>query len=210
MSEELFQNQYRVSSARAGWHDYNGGMYFVTICTKGKEHSFGIIMNGDVNHFCRDGARPVSTKGPTMILSRIGEYAEEQIRKVTFHYPYAEIPLWVIMPNHIHAVVIIDGKKTPHDKRIIDYVQAKNVETFHETSLQESIRIATKMQSWLSVVIRLFKQSVTRYANKNNIPFAWQPRFYDRIIRNTNEMNNIAKYIEENVAKWAYDEFYGQ
>ena len=199
MSEELFQNQYRVSSARAGWHDYNGGMYFVTICTKDKEYYFGKIVDGDVNHFCRDRARSVSTKGPTMILSRIGEYAEEQIRKVTFHYPYAEIPLWVIMPNHIHAVVIIDGKKTPHERRMI-------VETGRAPSLQKT----DDMKGWLSITMGGLKSSITKFANKNNIPFAWQPRFYDRIIRNTNEMNNIAKYIEENVAKWACDEFYGQ
>ena len=195
MSDELFQNQYRISSARAGWHDYNGGMYFVTICTKGKEHYFGKIMNGDVNHFCRDVARPVSTKGPTMILSRIGEYAEEQFRNVTLHYPYAEIPLWVIMPNHIHTVVIIDEKKTPYERRMI-------VETGRAPSLQKT----DDMKGWLSITMGGLKSSITKFANKNNIPFAWQPRFYDRIIRNTNEMNSIAKYIEENVAKWAYDE----
>ena len=50
------------------------------------------------------------------------------------------------------------------------------------------------------------KSSITKFANKNNIPFAWQSRFYDRIIRDTDEMNNIAQYIEENVVKWAYDE----
>ena len=188
MCEEIFQNKYRISSARADWHDYNGGMYFVTICTKGKEHYFGEIF------------------GEKMHLTVIGRYAQECIRQISQHHPYAEIPLWVIMPNHIHAVVIIDGKKTPHNKRIIDRLPGKNVETFHETSLQKSTRKATQMQSWLSVVIRQYKQSVTRFANRNNISFAWQARFYDRIIRNTDEMNNIAKYIEENVAKWAYDE----
>ena len=60
----------------------------------------------------------------------------------------------------------------------------------------------------LSVVIRGIKSAVTKYANENGIPFEWQSRFHDRILRNTEEMNGIAKYIEENVAKWHYDEFY--
>ena len=64
------------------------------------------------------------------------------------------------------------------------------------------------MQSWLSVIVRQFKQSVTRYANANSISFAWQTRFHDRIIRDCDEMNRIAEYIENNVARWESDEFH--
>ena len=188
MSTEKFHNKYRVPSARAPWHDYSGGKYFVTICTKKMEHYFGKILDGK------------------MYLSALGKYADEQLRDVSSHYPYAEIPLWVVMPNHIHAVVIIDGDKTPHEKRIVEPSPVV-VETFPETSLhsereQTPISRATIMQSWLSVVVRQFKQSVTRYANQNAIPFAWQPRFHDRIIRTVDAMNCIAHYIENNVAKW--------
>lgn len=63
-------------------------------------------------------------------------------------------------------------------------------------------------QGRLSTMIGGFKQSVTRYARQNNIPFAWQTRFHDHIIRDTDEMNRIAKYIENNVAKWEYDELF--
>ncbi|MBP5135822.1 MAG: hypothetical protein ILP23_00650, partial [Paludibacteraceae bacterium] len=80
---------------------------------------------------------------------------------------------------------------------------------FIETSLQpQPIKIATQMQSWLSVVVRQFKQSVTRYANANALSFAWQTRFHDHIIRDRDEMNGIAKYIEDNVARWESDEFH--
>ena len=190
MSTEKFHNKYRVPSARAAWHDYSGGKYFITISTKNKEHFFGEILDG------------------VMRMSALGKYADEQLRGVSSHYPYAEIPLWVVMPNHIHAVVIIDGDKTPHEKRNC----TAPVETFHETSLQSGreqtpISRATQMQSWLSVVVRQFKQSVTRFANQNTIPFAWQPLFHDRIIRTTDEINRVAYYIENNVAQWQCDEF---
>ncbi|MCQ2605507.1 MAG: hypothetical protein MJ204_03060 [Bacteroidales bacterium] len=46
-----------------------------------------------------------------MILLPIGQYAHKQFVNVKTHYPYAEIPLFVVMPNHIHAIVIIDGEK---------------------------------------------------------------------------------------------------
>ena len=91
MSDDRWQNNYRIASARAIWHDYNGGSYFITICTKDREHFFGEILDGE------------------MVLSDIGKYADEQFKNVTSHYPYAEIPLWTIMPNHLHAVGVISA-----------------------------------------------------------------------------------------------------
>ena len=143
-----------------------------------------------------------------MLLSEIGAHTQKCIEGITQHNPYAEIPLYVVMPNHLHLVVIIDYDKTPHDKRVVDVVTSK--ETFQETSLQKKppIERATEMQSWLSVVIRQFKQSITRFANENNIQFAWQTRFHDHIIRDNDEMNGIANYIENNVINWKEDKFY--
>ena len=108
MQDKLFHNHYRIQSARAAWHAYNGGMYFVTICTKNREHYFGEIENEEM-HF-----------------SKIGEYAQICIQYNREHHPYSEIPLWVVMPNHIHAIVVIDGDKIPHDKRIIKTMNYRN------------------------------------------------------------------------------------
>lgn len=57
-------------------------------------------------------------------------------------------------------------------------------------------------QSWLSVCIGSIKSAVTKYANQNNISFAWQTRYNDHIIRNQNEMNRIAQYIKNNPIVW--------
>ena len=58
------------------------------------------------------------------------------------------------------------------------------------------------MQGWLSVTVGGLKRAITHFAKQNHIPFAWQTRFYDRIIRNTDELNRIAQYIENNVENW--------
>jgi REP element-mobilizing transposase RayT len=58
----------------------------------------------------------------------------------------------------------------------------------------------------LGAVIRSFKSSVKRYANNNQIEFAWQPRFYDHIIRDEKSLNNIRAYIENNPIGWNQDE----
>lgn len=67
------------------------------------------------------------------------------------------------------------------------------------------VRISN-LQGWLSVVVGGIKSSITRYANEKNITFAWQSRFYDRIVRDQNELNRIAEYVENNVANWQIDE----
>ena len=88
---DKFQNKYRIPSARAAWHKYDGGVYFVTICTAGRVHYLGEIADG------------------TMQLSDIGNIAKDCFAQISVYYPYAEIPLFTIMPNHIHAIVIING-----------------------------------------------------------------------------------------------------
>ena len=123
MSDLKFKDKYRIPSARATWHDYDGGTYFITICTKYREHDFGEIEDGK------------------MILSEIGAHTQKCIEGITHHNPYAEIPLYTIMPNHLHLIVVIDYDKTPHDKRTVDIVtmpvshnETMAKETFPETS----------------------------------------------------------------------------
>ena len=189
MLDEKFMNKYRIASARAQWHDYNGGEYFVTICTHGKKHYFGEIWGGQMN------------------LSEIGNYANNVIQIISTHNHYAEIPLYVIMPNHIHLIVIIDGggncRDVPWREKCCRDVPWRVSTDGKNTTMQD----ICNRQGKLSTAIGGMKQSITRFARKHNIPFAWQPRFHDHIIRDTNEMNNIADYIENNVAKWQNDKF---
>ena len=180
MSEERFQNLYRIPSARAKWHDYNGGMYFITLCTQNREHFFGEIQNG------------------VMHLTEIGKYTQDCVQDIPSHNPYAEVPLFVIMPNHIHLVVTIDGG----DCRDVPW----RVSTDGKDKIMQEI---SNRQGKLSTTIGGMKQAITRFARHHNLSFAWQPRFHDHIIRGNKDMNKIADYIENNVAKWEYDKFYG-
>ena len=162
-------------------YNYADGEYFVTICTQNREHYFGKIENGE------------------MQLTEIGKYLETQIEKINEHYPYAEIPLYAIMPNHLHLIVLIDGEATTTDRRDA----ARHV----PTSTRENMQQTANKQGWLSVAIGGMKAAVTRFARQNNIEFAWQPRFYERIIRNHIELNHLADYIEQNPYNWGNDEY---
>ena len=183
MSSDLFRNKYRIPSARATWHDYNGGAYFVTICTRDMEHYFGEIVSGEMN------------------MTEIGEYVQQCIKNIPQHSTYANVPAFVVMPNHVHLIVIIDDENADSICRDVPW----RVSTFGKNETMQTI---ANQQGRLSTMIGGFKQSVTRYANANSISFAWQTRFHDRIIRDHDEMNRIAEYIENNVARWESDEFH--
>jgi REP element-mobilizing transposase RayT len=197
MSEDKYKNRYRIPSARAAWHDYMGGAYFVTICTKDREFYFGKIENNEVH------------------LSEIGRYADEQFRDVSSNYPYAVIPSYVVMPNHIHAIVIIDD----HYDVCRDAIHRVS-ETIHRVSESEMQMVPTQdrggitgrsnpmLYQSLGTVIRGLKARVTHYANEKGLDFAWQSRFHDRIIRDQKDMNETALYVDNNVAKWPEDEMH--
>ncbi|MGB4206181.1 MAG: hypothetical protein WBJ84_11275 [Bacteroidales bacterium] len=195
---KTFQNKYRIPSTRAPWHGYDGGIYFVTVCTNGMEHYFGTI--DDV---------------PQMNLSEIGRYAHEIYSRCNEFYPYAEIPLYVVMPNHIHAVVFIDANDDVLTRR--DAINRVSTTGETETSnTGNEIKQPGGITGWhnpmlkksLGTVMRGLHARITRHANKNGIPFAWQRRFHDRIVRDQDELNRIATYIENNVANWHLDKYY--
>ncbi|MBQ1654617.1 MAG: hypothetical protein II575_04060 [Bacteroidales bacterium] len=172
---------YRSETRRVDWHKYNGGEYFVTICTKDRVHYFGEIANGE------------------MQLSAIGQYTHEQFMNVATHYPYAQIPLWIVMPDHIHAIVIIDGNAV-----VADCNDAINRIATTGTATAGGITgIHNPMISkCLGTIIRGTKARISHWAHQNNLSFGWQSNYHEHIIRDQNEMNRIADYIYENPQKW--------
>lgn len=90
----LFHGKYRVESARLKGYDYAlPGCYFVTICTKNREHFFGGIKNGIIR------------------FSEIGKIAEKFWREIPEHFPYAQLDEFVVMPNHVHGIIQIMSRE---------------------------------------------------------------------------------------------------
>lgn len=183
MDSSKFQNKYRIPSARLSWHDYRAGEYFVTICTREMIPYFGKVENGE------------------MILSEIGKLANQNLKDISNHYPYCEIPLHVVMPNHIHLVAFIDDVETVRAPSL-------RMDRWKNEKVDKKMQQISRQKGLLSVAVGGFKSAITRYANQNEIPFAWQTRFHERVIRNQDELNRIAEYIENNVALWQADCYY--
>lgn len=181
---EKYLNKYRIPSARANWHDYNGGIYFVTICTKYRKHYFGEIV-----------VETPRCDVSTMRLSEIGRFTDECIRKMDSLHADISVPLYQIMPDHIHLIVVVrESVGTP----TIVGTSHRGVSTGNE-----SMRNIANQCGRLSHVISQFKSAVTKYTRQCGCEFAWQTRFHDRIVRNQDELDRISYYIEKNVENWS-------
>ncbi len=162
-----FNNKYRIPSARLECWDYGAdAIYFVTICTNDRTHYFGEIEND------------------SMHLNAAGLIANQCWLDIPKYFPYVILDAHIVMPNHVHGIVIIDNKlDIPDDDR-----------------------------KWkpgtLGVIINQYKRIVTINARKTNPDFKWQTRFHDHIVRNDQSFQTIQEYIQENPLRWVDDMFY--
>lgn len=196
-----YKNKYRVPSARAQWWDYGrAGAYFITICTEGRRHYFGAIS--------ADG---------TQQLSHIGIIADVFWHEIPHHARRVELGAFVVMPNHVHGILILhhednigdvnkmevkDAVETPP---LIDpFVVKNNPEKLYDAHY----RFQNQGKNTISSIVGSYKSAVTKHSRRLGLDFSWQVRFHDYIIRNDGEYQRINDYIEGNPANWAEDKFY--
>ena len=114
-----------------------------------------------------------------MILNKLGVLADENVRLISQLYPEADVIDFVVMPNHVHILL---GLGIGADANY-------GVPTVEHT---------------LGQIIRAYKASVTR-THGNSI---WQPRFYEHIIRNDQDLAETIAYIRNNPATWEKDDYF--
>lgn len=190
---------------RAKWHDYNGGIYFVTICSADKRHIFGYISDA------------------RMHLSPIGKIVDECLSSIPVHNSGVEIWNQIVMPNHIHMVVMIPsqpvgaqyiapGPGRPEPK--------SNIGCLKPPRYGEPCN-DNHHNSALAVIVRTFKAAVTRIVKSTlaqcqagttraqciaPLP-VWQRNYHEHIIRNQRAFDNIMEYINTNPERWLKDCF---
>jgi REP element-mobilizing transposase RayT len=120
-------------------------------------------------------------------LTMLGNAAHSNWLQIPHFHPYVELDEFVIMPDHLHGILFFNKP----DK--ITWEPNK----------------PGGQRNNLASVVRGYKGSIKQYAQQNNIDFNWQPRFYDRVIRNEKEYTNIKEYISKNPRNWILnkDEF---
>jgi len=194
MMETRFRNRYRIPSARLpGWDYTAAGVYFITICTRERIPYLGEIQNDEIH------------------LSDLGGVARQFWVEIPNHFPNVILDEFVIMPNHVHGIIVINS---PGD--VVD-VETQHAASLHQQQRQQhqqnqqptaSLPRSTPKPGSISAIIRSYKSAVTRWAGQNgHANFAWQARFYDHIVRNQKSLENIQRYILRNPEKWDTDDY---
>ena len=169
-------------SIRLKEYDYSqSGAYFVTICAHDRECLFGEIVDGK------------------MILYDAGRMIDEQWQELETRFPHIELDEYVIMPNHFHGIILVG---------------ATLVVAQETTKDRAGTRPAPTEGTTIGDIVGAFKSITTdQYINGVNTedwqPFSsrlWQRNYYERVIRNEDELNEIRQYIIDNPAKWYTDE----
>lgn len=185
---EKWKGKYRIPSARATWWDYSGeGVYFIIICSHRQELVFGD---------CQDGK---------MTLSVTGAIAQGMWYMMPSRFPHVTLDAFVVMPNHIHGILIFD---TPPRSASQKQIQAYDAEK-DPTKSEFFSRISPKAGS-LGRVLGWYKSECTKRIREVYLETeeVWQERYWDNIIQNAASFERIATYIETNPANWEKDKFY--
>jgi REP element-mobilizing transposase RayT len=164
-------------SIRLHNYDYSqAGAYFFTLCTQNRECLFGTVVEDTVR------------------LNDVGRMVQEIWRALPDYYPGVELDNFVVMPNHIHGIVLLNDVGA----RFIAPNNGQGTEN----------KGAINRAPAVGEIIRAFKARCTRGINQlRGLQGAsiWQRNYYEHVIRNESSFHEIREYIVNNPARWAMD-----
>jgi len=156
-------------SIRLKGYDYGqAGAYFITICTKDRAYLFGKVVDGE------------------MQVNEMGQIVADTWQWLAIQYKHIELDAWVIMPNHLHGIIVITDEYCRGGSRTAPTQQRKPI----------------------GRLIGAFKTVSTKHINNmRNMPGVpvWQRNYYEHIICNEESLNLIREYIINNPLQWEFD-----
>ena len=189
------------------WDYRSAGAYFVTICTDDHACLFGHI---------EDGA---------MVPSECGKIVQARMDALPRTFPDAEVDCYVVMPNHVHAVIALHGEADetpPADGATVlhgaaDEALSSDGATKHAPSEDNASSLQVRRRGGrgegtkagsLGAIVQNLKSVSTRKINqfrKTPGSVVWQLNYYEHIVRDERELQAIRQYIADNPAAWEED-----
>lgn len=182
---------YQRHSTHLKNYDYSSaGAYFVTICTQNRESLFGRISVG---------AGPCAR--PQMVLSDAGRMIADVWHQIPSHYPGNDVDEFVVMPNHVHGIVIVgagpcccpENKQRPHE-----IGQPRGV-------APTGLPLPDVVHRFKTMTTKLYMDGVKQSGWQPFNGKLWQRGYYEHVIRDDDELKEIRQYILTNPLKWALD-----
>ena len=169
--------------------DYSrSGAYFITICTENRRQILSRIIAdseiGEKSNNQQSVGIGVLDDPPNVELLPYGIIANKYIKQLNEFYDMIDVDKYVIMPNHIHILLVLSPNESGSSRT----------------------PIPTAQNSVVSRLVSTFK----RFCNKECGENIWQSHFHDHIIRNQDDYDEIVKYIRDNPKRWLYDELYAE
>ena len=159
-------------------YDYSSsGAYFITICTQNRK----CILSRVVGRGLAPAASlPIDRVDDCIEYTKYGEIVKQQLLKLEERYSHLKIDWYVIMPNHIHAIIVLDNKTAGASPR-----------------------------PTLTDIVCAYKSLTTAEAKRNGfVGKLFQDSFYEHIIRGVDDYRETVDYILNNPINWYYDELY--
>ena len=184
------QKHHRRSIRLKGYDYTQPGAYFITLVTYQREYLFGEVVKGEV------------------VLNEWGYLALNEWQRLGQRYEQVIIDESIVMPNHVHGILLIRGKS--------DAVGAGQ-----ETTLQIApnffapplphapLRDASGVvPGSVGAIVGAYKSTTARLINGlRRTPGApvWQRNYYEHIIRNERDLDEIRAYVRNNPLQWELD-----
>ena len=180
------------------WNYSTPGAYFITICTQEKRCILSEILPVGAGVLDR----------PNLKLTEMGKQVEEILLEMNKKTSGIDVNQYVIMPNHIHMLIVVSPPpETERDKtaRVSYFGTSQAPYPTENNDLKITLRgNGNRANEIIPKFISLFK----RYCNHEIGHNIWQRRYYDHVIRSYREYENAYRYIDNNPAQWAEDEYY--
>jgi len=164
-------------SLRLQGYDYaQNGAYFVTLCTDKNQPLFAAFVGA---HHHAPGSSPVLT------LNDAGVEVRRCWLEIPDHFPSVELDAFIVMPNHVHGILLIEGE---------DCLPSRANRAHDDAPLRDG-RART-----VGAIVRGFKIGVTKWFRENRpqMQTVWQRNFYEHVIRNEQELHETRQYIANN------------
>ncbi|MBN2737359.1 MAG: hypothetical protein JXR70_10300 [Spirochaetales bacterium] len=196
-----YQNKYRAQSHRMPHWDYSeNGYYFITMVTQNRACNLGHIIDNK------------------MVLSDFGNIVKTQWVK-SFEIRDELTPdTFIIMPNHIHAIVVLKkNNKIQNDPNETDGVVETHGRAFQRRAFQRPfIRKPRSISSFIAGFKSAVNSKIDDYIDEHKLDIPkynrhnhfFQPNYYDHVIRNDQEYKRVSEYIINNPKNWLKDKIY--
>ncbi len=162
--------------------DYSAaGAYFITICTKDKQMLLGNIVDGRMHQ------------------NAAGQAVEQCWCEIPKHYPEVSLGDYIVMPNHIHGILLIHGFHAS-----VQMIGNRSATPYQNVGANDDSPLRGTSRT-VGAIVRGFKVGVAKRVGVK----LWQRNYYEHIIRNQQSYEQISRYIVNNPINWWTDCYYG-